>query len=268
MVVQPVPGAKGAGASAAAAGQDASSFTPISNFAGIPLPKPVTAKGQVVVDLDTSGLEEFHGQLLASLSKSEVAINSARQDHFELRAGVIDVSEKVGNHSIHLNSLKTEIFKLKEDNSAQQDQIVELRAQLKADREAFEKAQAEQASAIKALTAEVRASAEKIASLTKAQNSTTIQVEVLAKQDAARGSPALRPVTSQPSSSPYLRSAAPPGGAPYTIQWPASGPPSSVSSAAPSPMIQALAPGTILPPAPMQGGLTWTTAPPQQVIFR
>jgi hypothetical protein len=84
MVVQPVPGAKGAGASAAAAGQDASSFTPISNFAGIPLPKPVTAKGQVVVDLDTSGLEEFHGQLLASLSKSEVVSLIKNFEYFEI----------------------------------------------------------------------------------------------------------------------------------------------------------------------------------------
>ena len=145
---------------------------------------------------------------------------------------------------------------------------MELRTQLQASREAFEKVQEEQASTIQALTAEVRASAEKIASLSKAHSAATQQLDNLAKQEAARGSPALRPV--QPGASPYLRAAAPPSGA-YEIQWPGGVAPPVAASPAPSPMIRSVvthAPGAILPPPPMPGDMLWSSAPAQQIIFR
>ena len=43
----------------------------IANFAGIAAPAPLKAKVDTVIQLDTSGLDNFHTQLLQSLSKSE-----------------------------------------------------------------------------------------------------------------------------------------------------------------------------------------------------
>lgn len=77
MVVQAAPNGTAAaqpegGPRPLQAGQDASNAATISNFAGITLPKPLTAKGEIVIQLDTAGLDAFHGQLLSSLSKSEL----------------------------------------------------------------------------------------------------------------------------------------------------------------------------------------------------
>ena len=177
------------------------------------------------------------------------------------------MSEKVVNHASQLNSLKTDNFKLKEENATQQEQIHELRAQLQATRDAAAKVQSEQASTIQALTAEVRASADKIAALSKSHSAATQQLDTLTKQEAARGSPALRAAPPPAvSSSPYIRAVQPASG-PFEIQWPGG---SAPTSSAPSPMIHSIishAPGSILPPPPMQGDMLWSSAP-QQIIFR
>ncbi len=114
---------------------------------------------------------------------------------------MLEISDKVGGQSVKLETLKTEVFKLKEENSAQSDQISELRAKLEANRESFEKAQAAQALVIENLTAEVRASAEKLAALYKTHSDTSKQLESLSTAVAKQGS-------AQPASapSPYLRS--------------------------------------------------------------
>ena len=195
-------------------------------------------------------------------------MNSARQDHFELRCGVVDISQRVSTHSAQLNALNTEVFKLKEENSAQQEQIHELRSQLEAYRAAASSVQAEQADRILELTAEVRSSLEQIAKLSKAHSTASQQLESLTKQEAARGSPALRaaPPPASASASPYLRSVQPSGG-PYEIQWANGAPPPTIP--APSPVITSVvthAPGAILPPPPMHGGI-WASSP-QQIIFR
>jgi hypothetical protein len=217
-------------------------------------------------------------------------VNSARQDHFELRSGVLEISDKVGAQSLQIDTLKTEVFKLKEDNSAQSDQISELRAKLEANRESAEKAHAAQALVIENLTAEVRAGAEKLAALFKTHSVTTQQLETLstavAKQESAQ------PVSVAPS--PFLHANNAPntqGSAPSPflhagdIQWPAgyggdqqqrlqTNPSGSstislpIAPTAPSPLIRSIAPAPapVMMAAPAQNwsGPTQTLSTPAQ----
>jgi len=47
----------------------------ISNFAGIELPAPLKVRVDAVANIDSSGLDAFHSQLLLALSKSESVSN-------------------------------------------------------------------------------------------------------------------------------------------------------------------------------------------------
>jgi hypothetical protein len=178
------------------------------------------------------------------------------------------------------------VFKLKEENSAQSDQISELRSKIDANRESAEKAQAAQALIIENLTAEIRASAEKLAALHKTHSNTSQQLESLsttvAKQEAAQAAISASPYLRASSNTQQTTSAAP---SPFLrasdIQWAAgeqqqqqqqprtlSNPSGSstislpIGPAAPSPMIRSLvtpAPAPIMT-APSQG---WVGGPPQ-----
>ncbi len=143
-----------------------------------------------------------------------------------MRSTVLEISDKVGGQSLQLETLKTEVFKLKEENSAQRDQISELRSKIDATRDSAEKAQAAQALLIANLTAEVKATVAKLAALDKTHSNTSQQLESLsttvakqeAKQEAAQ--------QASSSASPFLRAANP-----STV--------TTVQSSAPSPFLRA-----------------------------